>query len=161
MRRLGKMMVRVSSACVVVSLLLGGRVQAGKFPRISPSGVQVSPITSTPHTKLNTASPARQALAPQADLAIPYLSEVSPTSVPGSPAWVEIALQSSTSYLPVALNTTIGVAQTPAGAGTTAAAAVPGVALNGWQVSDEDGNNYTIPAALPLMPANAILVVVF
>ncbi len=46
--------------------------------------------------------------------------------------------------------------------GSTAGAhALPALDVSGWQVSDQDGNNYIIPAALPPLPPGAFVLIHF
>lgn len=94
----------------------------------------------------------------------PYISEVAPASGAGNPAWVELAIEHEraqaqhTLYLPLIWRAA------PSGAEAAAPDAASGpttVELSGWQVSDEDGNQYTIPDALPPVPLSGILVILF
>ncbi len=94
------------------------------------------------------------------DLDRPYLSEVAPVSGTTQSAWVEIAIESHRLYLPLILSNAT-LSSTSVINQPLATSAIPGVELSGYQVSDEDGNNYSIPDALPPVPLNARVVIIF
>lgn len=157
MRIPGRASVRVSSVMVIVLLLLVSPAQARGFSRIARTRSPNAPTVPKSNTTANTIAPN----AVQANIGFPYLSEVSPFSSGGNPAWVEIGMQLNQLFLPLVSKTAATSAQAEAVAGASSATALPSYSLSGWQVSDEDGNNYTIPPALAPMPANAILVILF
>jgi Mg-chelatase subunit ChlD len=96
-----------------------------------------------------------------ADLDRPYLSEVAPISGTTQPAWVEIAIDGQYRiYLPLILNNAASSLASDMHQ-PQATSAIPGLELSGYQVSDEDGNNYTIPAALPPVPLDARVLIIF
>ena len=165
MRVQSRSWVRVSSVVMIVSLLFGNRAQArGSLANLFPETAAPSRQTTTPG-----AGPSPQAASPKpltspAANASPYLSEVSPVSAPDNPAWLEIGLPINRVYLPAVMSGLtggLGLQAVDTGVSRSTAASLPGVALNGWQISDEDANDYTIPAALPPLPPGAKLVLVF
>jgi hypothetical protein len=94
------------------------------------------------------------------------INEVLPNPDEGDYEWVELHYASSYSmvYLPLILKNSSGGA-TSAGesrlsAGAPAALADP-VDISGWQITDEDGNIYTVPASLPAVPPEGYVLIHF
>jgi hypothetical protein len=137
---------RVLGVVVLLSLLLS----------LSPSQLsqarQVSSLTATP-----TADPM-----PGASIRI---NEVMPKPEAGDFEWVELYNpRTFLVYLPLVLRNGNGeggsarLAWSPQPRSET-----PDVPLDisGWQITDEDGNTYTIPEALPGVPPEAYVLIVF
>ncbi|HSR34273.1 MAG TPA: lamin tail domain-containing protein [Anaerolineae bacterium] len=93
------------------------------------------------------------------------INEVMPKPEGGEFEWVELYNGGFFHlYLPLVLRSFPGEAaagapsgRAPAGAGTTAGP----VDISGWQVTDEDGNDYTVPDALPAVPRGAYVLILF
>jgi hypothetical protein len=94
----------------------------------------------------------------------PRINEVMPKPETGDFEWVELYNTSSPYYvyLPLVLRNTsasgrsVRLPQVPQPA--TAGGLVD---ISGWQVTDEDGNTYSIPAALPVVPPEAYVLIIF
>jgi formylglycine-generating enzyme required for sulfatase activity len=94
------------------------------------------------------------------------LNEVMPRPEEGDSEWLELYNPRSSVrvYLPIALRNVSGsgasayLPQLPQ-SGPAPLAGVPNI--GGWQVTDEDGNAYTIPDALPAVPPGAYILIRF
>lgn len=101
----------------------------------------------------------------------PFLSEVAPVADADHPAWVELMAGSPGEgtegppriFLPFALKGRRAAALDFARQDQPASAIswLDGVALSGWQVSDEDGNSYRIPDTLPELPPGTFVLILF
>jgi len=89
------------------------------------------------------------------------INEVMPTADSGQYEWVELynSFPFYTLYLPLVIKNYSG---SQAAQSVPSGAIAPlGVNTAGWQVSDEDGNVYTIPSALPPVPPRAYVLIYF
>lgn len=94
----------------------------------------------------------------------PFLSEVAPVAGDGQPAWVEIAIGRVAPPLPPAAFLPFvqgGGSEQAAAAAAPAAPLAGAVAIGGWKISDLDGNEYVLPAALPNLPAGTVVLILF
>lgn len=112
---------------------------------------------------LFTGQPAWAQAAPDDQ---PYISEVSPAANANQPAWVELTVGRvqpaapplNTIFLPVIQSPSTNVAAASTGQTTTPLA---GATLRGWRLSDEDGNEYTLPQTLGDLPRGSRVVIYF
>jgi len=105
--------------------------------------------------------PARYDSAPLSPVSV-YLNEVMPRPAAGQPQWVELHRErvNYTLYLPIILRNGSGAFLATSAAGVLPqAAADPDI--SGWQISNQSGGNYTIPTALPPVPSNAYVLILF
>ena len=86
------------------------------------------------------------------------LNEVMPKPASGEAAWVELYVEAFRVYLPIVFKSG-GSLQSVSPSGLQAAAS--GIDLSGWQVSNESGDVYTLPAALTDVPANTYVLIYF
>lgn len=96
---------------------------------------------------------------PQGEDKLVIINEVYPAPQEGEYEWVELAASLHTVYLPLALKNTTDASDLMASSTTAAASGI--VDISGWQITDEDGNIYTIPDALPPLPVNAYVLIYF
>jgi hypothetical protein len=94
------------------------------------------------------------------------INEVLPNPGQGDYEWVEIHYASSYSmvYLPLILKNGSGGAASARVSGLTTsapAALAESIDISGYQITDEDGNTYTIPSALPVVPLNGYVLIYF
>lgn len=86
-----------------------------------------------------------------------FISEVSPASAPGKPAWIELAVDAQQIYLPlIARNSSAGA--TPAMSSDAPPRSSAAVA-NSTYVLNLNGTQYALPPALPPVPPNGIIVI--
>jgi hypothetical protein len=93
-----------------------------------------------------------------------YLNEVLTRPPAGQHQWVELAragMQSYRLYLPLMLKDAGPLAGSGAEAFFIDPAAAPDPDISGWQVSNQSGGNYTIPDALPPVPAGGFVLIRF
>lgn len=114
-------------------------------------GVEAQPALHVPH------------MTAQEGSTTVVINEVLPNPQADGDEWVELYHPSTLVYLP--LITRDGGAQS-AGAvkhstGMRATVAGNTIDISGWQVTDEDGNAYTIPDALPPVPPNGYVLIYF
>jgi formylglycine-generating enzyme required for sulfatase activity len=137
---------RILGVAVLLSLLLS----------LSPSHLlqarQVSPLTATPTAGRMPGARIR-------------INEIMPKPEAGDFEWVELYNpRTFLAYLPLLLRNGSGgggaarLTQSPQP--DTALVGVP-LDINGWQVTDEDGNAYTIPEALPPVLLDAYVLILF
>lgn len=90
-----------------------------------------------------------------------YINEVMPRPGTGEQQWIELHRErvNYTLYLPLVLRSGAGARWTTPLALTSPVVADPDI--SGWQVSNQSGGNYTIPAALPPVPSNAFVLIYF
>lgn len=131
-------------------------------------GVVYHGVTAAP-PKSPEASPPRSAAA-IGDLYV-VLNEVMPKPEAGEPAWVELYVGQELQFvfLPLTMNTAASTnlssatlqpdASAPAVPWAGAAAAP--VDLDGWQVTNEAGQIYTIPSNLPPLPRDVYVLIYF
>jgi len=126
------MKARISFVLVMLGVLLLTSSAAGASPQVYPE-LAVDPF------------PVR-------------INEIAPRPAPGGHDWVELhrARAPFVHYLAVLPK---GAAAAVAGVSRAEPLADPDI--SGWQISDQDGHNYTIPAALPPAPVGAFIVVHF
>ncbi|MCD6290756.1 MAG: VWA domain-containing protein, partial [Anaerolineae bacterium] len=88
------------------------------------------------------------------------INEVMPCPSPGQYAWVELYRPRApfSLFLPTLLHGTGGLESTGFGSAAPEAQLLD---ISGWQISDEDGHAYTIPAALPPVPYNTFVLIHF
>jgi len=117
------------------------------------AAVLKSPETSPPNTP-----------AAVGDLYV-VLNEVMPKPGAGEAAWVELYVGQEMQFvfLPVAVNTTNSTSLEAAApqASTSTLAAAATIDLNGWQVSNESGQIYTIPSNLPPLSKGVYILINF
>ena len=93
------------------------------------------------------------------------LNEVMPNPEDGEFEWVELYNGGfHYLYLPLTLRSTSGLAAASVAPGlpqTGDGITTGPVDITGWQVADEDGNDYTIPDALPSVPPGAYVLIHF
>ncbi|MFW6082641.1 MAG: hypothetical protein ACOC8C_01160 [Chloroflexota bacterium] len=96
--------------------------------------------------------------------AAPSINEVMPNPQDGDFEWVELHCATyHTLYLPLVLrNSGVSASLGLPVFSSTGSARLPGlVDISGWQITDEDGNDYTIPDALPAVPPDSYILIYF
>lgn len=124
----------------VIALLLAAPI--GSEPAVAGAPPQAAATASFPAVRIN---------------------EVMSRPTAGGHDWVELQYAGGpfTLYLPILPKNAgqlAAAASEPAGAPPQAQ---PDLDISGWQVSDEDGNSYTLPAALPPIPRRAFVLIYF
>jgi hypothetical protein len=133
--------VLVWAAGLILALVATGAVAAAPAPAV--------PDAAVPPGALSTPAPV-------------YLNEVMPRPGAGQHQWVELHRErvQYTLFLPLVLRSGTGALLA-----ASATAALPQAAadpdISGWQVSNQSGGIYTIPAALPPVPSNAYILIYF
>jgi len=89
------------------------------------------------------------------------INEVMPKPEAGGVEWVELYNpRTCYVYLPLVMRNagSSSVSQQPS---AVSAALVGSLDISGWQITDEDGNAYTVPEALPEVPRDAYVLITF
>jgi Mg-chelatase subunit ChlD len=90
------------------------------------------------------------------------INELLPAPLPGSQEWVELYHGGGhLVYLPAVARNSSGSATVSGAQEGVSPAAGSALEISGWQVSDQDGHNYTIPDALPPVPLNGYVLIYF
>ncbi|MFC2015855.1 SUMF1/EgtB/PvdO family nonheme iron enzyme [Chloroflexota bacterium] len=129
------------------------------------------PLSLQPRSEIN-AGVARASSASAAPVATLgsisgiRINEVMPKPEEGAFEWVELYNASSyhSMYLPLVTRNSSGAAVSAALGAPLSPLSMRVTAIHdisGWQVADEDGNIYSIPDALPAVPPEAYILVVF
>ena len=126
-------------------------------------GLLLPPLQHAPSATAQDNRPAA-ALAPRTMI----INELAPIPTGGGHEWVELVSMGGGSavYLPLIVrNYRPGAGSAarsaPASTGEASAPLAGGLDISGWQVSDEDGNAYTIPGALGPVPRGAYVLILF
>ncbi len=92
-----------------------------------------------------------------------HLNEVLARPLAGQHQWVELSAVGTNYllYLPLVMKGSGPVAGSAATPSFVAPTAESGPDISGWQVSNQSGGNYTIPAALPGIPPGCFVVIYF
>lgn len=119
-------------------------------------------VTAAVSNSLETGPPS--APAATGDLYV-VLNEVMAKPAAGGAAWVELYVGQEMQFLflPLAVNTST-TANLEAGAPQLSAstlAAAAKIDLNGWQISNEAGQIYTLPSSLPALPRDVYVLIYF
>ncbi len=114
------------------------------------------------------AGPRSELVAPssvrsQAQSVSVLINEVMPKADVGEYEWVELTTAADTFrvYLPVVLRACTGGTFAGSASSSSISLASDGMDLSGYQITDEDGNVFTIPAELPPVPPGAFVLIIF
>jgi Mg-chelatase subunit ChlD len=97
----------------------------------------------------------------QAQPASVLINEVSPKPDTGEVEWVELTTRVYRIYLPIVLKGSSGGSVVGLGSVGPIRGMAVGADLTGYEVTDEDGNIYAIPSALPPVPPGAFVLIYF
>ncbi|MEZ4640395.1 MAG: VWA domain-containing protein [Caldilineaceae bacterium] len=116
----------------------------------------LSPLQAAPSTDPPQAAPAQETEDPPV-----LLNEVMPKPAAEGAAWVELYVGATPDvtmnlYLP-----TIAGIPAESAASTAQAASTAAIDLSGWQISNEDGQIYTLPAEVPALNEGIYVLVYF
>ncbi|MBS3784632.1 MAG: C39 family peptidase, partial [Anaerolineae bacterium] len=122
------------------------------------TGVGVGATMARPDATSALSAPAQA----QTQSVTVLINEVMPKEDTGEYEWVELKVGGVYRvYLPLVLRSSAGGALSARSSFGPARVAAAGADLSGYQVTDEDGNTFTIPEELPPVPPGAFVLIVF
>ncbi|MCD6345660.1 MAG: VWA domain-containing protein [Anaerolineae bacterium] len=133
----------VSGAMILALVLMGGGAGAGRA--VSDS----EPVAASSLAQV------------QAQPVTVVINEVMPKPGTGEYEWVELTNRVYHVYLPLVLKGFGGGGMSRLSLVGPTGGVSAGVELDGYEITDEDGNIYTIPTALPPVPSGAFVLIYF